>query len=122
VGAVFHGSHGRLDWRVALAFGSGGMLTSYLAANISKQISPELLLVIFALLMIGIGLMLLFRRAREEEAAYTAKPSWLVMASGAGVGLLTGSWRWFSGGAGSSHTRGIVRPDGNRNFIDHYCH
>jgi uncharacterized membrane protein YfcA len=90
VGAIFHGSHGRLDWTVALAFGSAGMLVSYLSANISRQISPELLLIVFALLMIGIGLMLLFGRAREEDAAYIAKPLWLVFASGAGVGLLTG--------------------------------
>lgn len=90
VGAMFHGSHGRLDWKVALAFGSAGMFVSYLSANISRQISPELLLVIFALLMIGIGLMLLFRRPKEDDTAYVAKPLWLVSASGAAVGLLTG--------------------------------
>lgn len=90
VGAMFHSSHGKLDWKVALVFGSAGMLVSYLSANISRQISPELLLVIFALLMVGIGLMLLFRRVKEEDAAYLAKPLWLVFASGAGVGLLTG--------------------------------
>ena len=90
VGAMFHSSHGKLDWKVALVFGSAGMLVSYLSANISRQISPELLLVIFALLMVGIGLMLLFRRVKEEDEAYLAKPLWLVFASGAGVGLLTG--------------------------------
>jgi uncharacterized membrane protein YfcA len=90
VGAMFHSSHGRLDWKVALAFGSAGMLVSYLSANISKLISPELLLVIFALLMIGIGLMLLSRRAKEDDTTYVAKPLWLVFTSGAGVGLLTG--------------------------------
>ena len=90
VGAMFHGSHGRLDWKVALAFGSAGMLVSYLSANLSRQISPELLLVIFAFLMAGIGLMLLFRRAKEDDVADRVKPLWLVLASGAGVGLLTG--------------------------------
>jgi len=90
VGAMFHSSHGRLDWKVALAFGSAGMVVSYLSANIAKQLSPELLLVIFALLMIGIGFMLLFHRAKDDEAAYIAKPLWLVFVTGAGVGLLTG--------------------------------
>ncbi|MGZ9235972.1 MAG: TSUP family transporter, partial [Anaerolineales bacterium] len=33
VGAMFHGSNGRLDWKVALTFGSAGMLVSYLSAN-----------------------------------------------------------------------------------------
>jgi hypothetical protein len=90
VGAMFHSSHGKLDGKVALVFGSAGMFVSYLSANISRQISPELLMVYFALLMLGIGLMLLFRRAGEEATAYQAKPLWLVVASGAGVGLLTG--------------------------------
>jgi uncharacterized membrane protein YfcA len=90
MGAMFHSSQRRLDWKVALTFGSAGMLLSYLAAGISKNISPEILLIAFALLMFGIGMMLLFRRAAEEGTSYTAKPLLLVIASGAGVGLLTG--------------------------------
>jgi uncharacterized membrane protein YfcA len=90
VGAMFHSFQGRLDWKMAFAFSSAGMFVSYLSANISKQILPELLLVIFALLMIGIGWMLLFGRAKEDDTAYVAKPLCLVIASGAGVGLLTG--------------------------------
>jgi uncharacterized membrane protein YfcA len=90
MGAMFHGSKGKLDWKVALIFGSAGMLVSYLSAGISKHISPELLLVAFAILMLVIGLMLFFRRAREEETSYTARPLLLVLVSGAGVGLLTG--------------------------------
>jgi uncharacterized membrane protein YfcA len=66
------------------------MLVSYSSANISKRISPAMLLVLFAVLMIGIGLMLLFRRAKEDGTAYVAKPLWMVFANGAVVGLLTG--------------------------------
>jgi uncharacterized membrane protein YfcA len=40
--------------------------------------------------MLVIGMMLLFRRAKEEGISYTAKPLLLVVVSGAGVGLLTG--------------------------------
>jgi uncharacterized membrane protein YfcA len=40
---------------LALVFGSAGMFISYLSANVSRHISPELLLVAFAVLMIGIG-------------------------------------------------------------------
>jgi uncharacterized membrane protein YfcA len=90
MGAMFHSSKGRLDWKVALIFGSAGMLVAYLSAGISKHISPEILLIAFALLMLGIGMMLLFRRAREESTSCTAKPLLLVVVSGAGVGLLTG--------------------------------
>lgn len=90
VGALFHGSYGRLNWKVALTFGTVGMLVSYLSANISRHISSELLLVLFALLMIGIGTLLLIRGAKEEQAEYTARPLWLIVASGSIVGLLTG--------------------------------
>jgi uncharacterized membrane protein YfcA len=90
VGALFHGSYGRLNRKVALTFGSAGMLVSYLSANISRHISPELLLVLFAVLMIGIGTLLLVRGASEEQAEYTARPLWLSVASGSIVGLLTG--------------------------------
>jgi hypothetical protein len=90
MGALFHGSKGKLDWKVAIIFGTAGMLVSYVSAGISRHISPEILLVAFALLMLVIGLMLLFRRAKEEGTSYIAKPLVLVFASGAGVGLLTG--------------------------------
>src|SRR5512139_348191 len=90
MGAMFHISNGKLDWKVALIFGSAGMLVAYLSAGISKHISPEILLVAFAVLMLVIGIMLLLRRTREEETSYTAKPLLLILVSGAGVGLLTG--------------------------------
>ncbi len=90
MGAMFHNSKGKLDWKVALIFGSAGMLVAFLSAGISTHIAPEILLVVFAVLMLVIGMMLLLRRTREEETSYTAKPLWLVLVSGAGVGLLTG--------------------------------
>jgi len=91
MGAMFHGSKGKLDWKVALLFGSAGMLVAYLSAGISQHISPEILLIAFALLMLGIGVMLLLRRSKEEEeTSYRSKPLMLVLVSGAGVGLLTG--------------------------------
>jgi uncharacterized protein len=45
---------------------------------------------LFPIKSIGVGSMLLLRRAQEESAAYIARPLWLVIAGGAGVGLLTG--------------------------------
>lgn len=90
LGAIFHGSHGSLNWKVALVFGSAGMLVSYLSANISRHISPALLLIAFAILMIGIGILLLTRRSQGEQVEYVARPMWLTLASGSVVGLLTG--------------------------------
>lgn len=90
VGAMFHGSNARLNWRVALVFGGAGMLVSYLSANISRHMSAELLLVAFAILMLGIGTLLLVRRATKEQAEYVSRPMWLSFVSGSVVGLLTG--------------------------------
>jgi len=90
VGAIFHRAQGTLDWKVAFTFGGAGMLVAYLSANISKLLPPAVLLVFFALLMITIGIMLFVRRDTETKLTHPAKPMWIVLVSGAGVGLLTG--------------------------------
>jgi len=90
MGAMFHRTQGTLNWKVALTFGGAGMLVSYLSANISRHLPPSVLLVAFALLMLAIGIMMFFRQNNEPDATYTAKPLIVVLASGAGVGLLTG--------------------------------
>src|SRR5512139_3423274 len=90
MGATFHHSQGTLDWKVALTFGGAGILISYLSGQLASHISPAVMLIAFALLMLGIGTMLLFRRGNELDTTYSPKPLMLVLASGAGVGLLTG--------------------------------
>ena len=82
--------HAAVTTSLALTFGSAGMLVSYLSANISKHFSAELLSIAFAFLMLGIGIMLLLRRAKEAEITSTTKPWSLVLLAGAAVGLLTG--------------------------------
>ncbi len=100
VGAWFHRQAGTskrstFNWKVALIFGGAGMLFAYLAAGLSKHLSPALLMVLFALLMLVIGGLMLFQKRKDtSEASETAQPEhhnlWLTLASGAGVGLLTG--------------------------------
>ncbi len=92
LGAFFHHAQGTLNWKVALVFGSIGMVTAYLAAGLSKLFSPALLLVAFALLMLFIGGMMVLRRERStSETGATQRTNVpLTLAGGAGVGLLTG--------------------------------
>jgi len=90
VGAMFHRAQGALNWKVALIFGSVGMLVSYLSANLSKHLSPYTLLVAFALLMLTIGFVLFFRQNDDIDENQPSKPLAVVLGSGAGVGLLTG--------------------------------
>ncbi len=89
LGAFFHRTHGTLNWRIALIFGSAGMLAAYLSAGPSKQVRPALLLILFAVLMIAIGGLMFWQRTAEQANRSTA-PWPIVVASGAGVGMLTG--------------------------------
>lgn len=89
-GALMHRAQGTLDWKIAVTFGGAGMLASYLSVSISSQLSPEVLLIAFALLMLVIGSMLFLRKETETKAVSSQKSIVLVLASGAGVGLLTG--------------------------------
>ncbi len=89
LGANFHRLQGTLNWHVALLFGGTGMLVSYAAAGLSRHwLSPALLMVAFAVLMIVIGLLML--RPPPQSAGEVALQWPVVLASGAGVGLLTG--------------------------------
>jgi uncharacterized membrane protein YfcA len=92
LGASFHSRQGTLNWRVALVFGGAGMAVAYLAAGLSQQLSPAALLVAFAGLMLVIGALMLVPPPARNRPAEPAHPPrlWVVLASGAAVGLLTG--------------------------------
>lgn len=91
LGVFFHRSQGTLNWRVALVFGGTGMVTSYLAAGLSRHFSSDVLMVAFALLMLAVGILLV----RQKSSQYNLQrvddlKLWKVLIGGASVGLLTG--------------------------------
>ncbi len=86
---MFHHGQHTLRWQVALTFGSAGMIVAYFAAGLSKLFSPAALMVAFALLMLIIGTMMVLRRDASAQGA-SAHSLPVIIASGAGVGLLTG--------------------------------
>lgn len=89
VGAFLHGTHGALNWRVALIFGGVGMVMAYVSAGVSKAVSPVLLMVIFAVLMLVIGAMMVFYHPHEGGRDNPVS-LYKVILSGATVGALTG--------------------------------
>jgi hypothetical protein len=90
MGASFHRSQGTLNWKVALTFGGAGMLVAYLAAGLSNMMPEAILMVAFAIVMLLVGGLMLMR-AREDVTEMTVPRSFpVVIASGAGVGLMTG--------------------------------
>jgi uncharacterized membrane protein YfcA len=92
MGASLHHAQGTLNWKVALAFGGAGMGVAYLSAGLSKYFSASALLVAFAILMLVVGGLLTARRTPATRATnQRAARGWpVVIASGAGVGFLTG--------------------------------
>ncbi len=91
LGAFFHRSQGTLNWRVALIFGGTGMVTSYFAAGLSKQFSPTMLMVAFAVLMLIVGIVLIRQKVSPQKAQQLYNLKVLkVLLGGAAVGLVTG--------------------------------
>ena len=89
MGAFMHRSQGTLNWKVALLFGGVGMAAAYLAAGWSKALPASTLMILFATLMLVVGLFMMLKPT--PLAADDSGRGWLVtVASGAGVGLLTG--------------------------------
>jgi uncharacterized membrane protein YfcA len=89
MGAFMHRTQGTLNWQVAVVFGGAGMATAYLAAGWSKAIPSDVLMLLFAVLMLVIGAFMMLRPipvGSDEDGR-----GWLVTVfSGAGVGVLTG--------------------------------
>lgn len=90
MGASFHRAQGSLNWKVALFFGGAGMLVAFLAAPLSSRMPEPLLLVAFAAVMLLVGALMLTRRNAGLAGDYMPRPLPVLIASGAGVGLLTG--------------------------------
>lgn len=90
MGAMFHRTQGTLNWRVALLFGGSGMIVAYFAADWSKRLSPDLLMVAFAVLMLVIGVLLIVRKPPADAPEVQEIALWRVVLSGGVVGLLTG--------------------------------
>lgn len=90
-GVGFHARAGALSGRTALCFGGAGMATAYLAASLSRGIPETALMLMFATVMLVVGGLMLFRRGRAERPGGARRGGLAVtLASGAGVGLLTG--------------------------------
>ncbi len=95
VGTMLHWRAGHVQVRQALVFGAAGMAGAYLSAGFSHQVSDELLLVLFAVLMLVIGgLMVRPLTVAHRPTPAPDQPLWQrlgrILIVGAGVGALTG--------------------------------
>lgn len=63
---VGHARGGRVKWRCASVFALSGMAGAALGAELGKAVDGKRLLVLFGLLMIGVGLLMLRKRCGQE--------------------------------------------------------
>lgn len=89
MGAFLHQRLGTLNWRVALVFGGVGMMASYGSANLSHLLPATMLMILFALLMLIVGGYMIFSKPPSGEA-HEMRGWPVIIASGLGVGVLTG--------------------------------
>ncbi|MBK9123745.1 MAG: sulfite exporter TauE/SafE family protein [Chloroflexi bacterium] len=88
-GATMRRGSGSLNIAVALLFGLSGMGAAYLTANLASSIPSVVLMLMFALLMLVVGIMMIARPHIEHVEAPRSQPVKVVVV-GAAVGALTG--------------------------------
>lgn len=93
VASYAHLKKGTVQPRVALSFAAAGVVTAFVGARLSYRVSGELLMLMFAALMVVVGAFMLFARVcrvpRERSETAKVHPA-LSLLAGAVVGLLTG--------------------------------
>jgi uncharacterized membrane protein YfcA len=99
---VGHARAGRVKWRCASVFAVSGMIGAALGAELGKAFDGKRLLVLFGLLMIGVGLSML-RKRRTRDSASTLLPR--LVPIGLGVGLAAG---FFGIGGGFLIVPGLI--------------
>lgn len=91
VGVISHARAGRVQWRVGLIFGAAGMAGAYLGGLLARFVPGQVLLIGFALMMVGTAIAMLRGRTAEADAAESqALPVPKILAEGLAVGLVTG--------------------------------
>jgi uncharacterized protein len=90
VGGVFKARQGQVDVRAALLFGATGMAGAPLGARLTRLVEPAVLLLLFALLMVYVGMRMLGARGEKETAGKSEASLGKCGLAGLGVGVLTG--------------------------------
>lgn len=96
-GALSHLRAGSVPWRSALLFGAAGIGGSFAGAWFNHRLGEDVLLIGFAILMLGAAAAMLRKRGGQEKesAALSCENAWrerpvMVIAVGLGVGVVTG--------------------------------
>ncbi|MFP2912356.1 sulfite exporter TauE/SafE family protein, partial [Pyxidicoccus sp. 3LFB2] len=93
-GALIHARAGRVRWRTALVFGSGGMTGAFVGGRLNPLIPSTVLLLLFAAVMVAAAVAMLRRKDTPPVSTSLPAPAVVpverVLAQGVAVGLLSG--------------------------------
>lgn len=106
-----HLRRGNVKWKCAVVFGGAGVIGAAIGAALGKATDPEILLPLFAVLMIVVGIAMLRPRKHEGDGnvALTAQNAPKLIAFGLGVGALSG---FFGIGGGFLVVPGLIGATG----------
>lgn len=108
---VNHARHGNVKWRCAVLFAAAGVLGAAIGAAIGKNTDAQVLLPLFALLMIAVGIAMLRPRPNDGDGDVTLTrenaPKLIVF--GLGAGALSG---FFGIGGGFLIVPGLIGATG----------
>ncbi len=90
VGSLLHGRRGAVARRTGALFALSGVPTAYLGSLLTRMVSPPVLLLIFAALMLAVSAVLLTRKDPAPNARRHRPSLPRSVLSGLGVGFLTG--------------------------------
>ena len=89
IGALLHHRKGAVSWKTGSIFAASGIVSAYLGSKLTRLVSPPVLMLLFAGIMLVAAAMMLTRRHSAEEKPHVPSPPREALA-GFGVGFLTG--------------------------------
>lgn len=108
---VAHARRGNVIWRCALLYSGAGILGAFAGSSLGKALDGEKLLFLFALLMAGVGVLMIRRRGDPGTPGATCnrEKAPKVLGYGAATGALSG---FFGIGGGFLIVPGLVASTG----------
>ena len=106
-----HLRRGTVKWKCAVVFAAAGIVGAAIGAAIGKNTNADILLPLFAVLMIAVGIAMLIPRKHEGDGdvVLNAKNAPKLLGYGLGVGLLSG---FFGIGGGFLIVPGLIGATG----------
>ena len=89
-GAYLHYRKNNVNFASGLLFGIAGTFGAFLGSPLTKRVPPDILLLIFGVLMFVVAISMLWRKKQKANKTPPRQVLWKAIAAGFGVGVLTG--------------------------------